>query len=119
MATDHARPDLIGDVLAGEVPARLETALWVVAVALFGVGDLVTTTVLIHVGGAEAHPLLRYAFMYLPATVGLAFAVGAQLVVAYIVYARLEHPARVLIPLWLALYGAVVVAWNWAYVASL
>lgn len=119
MATDHADPDLFDGLVAVDVPARLRTALWLGAVVLFGVGDLVTTTVLIHVGGNESDPLFRFLFTYLPVSVAIAFAVGAQLVVAYAVYRRLSHPARILIPLWLALYGATVVAWNWAYVASL
>lgn len=98
---------------------RLGTALWVLAIALFGVGDLLTTTTLIHLGGSEADPVFRFLFMYLPTSIALAMAVAAQLVVAYIAYRAVDHPARFLIPLWLALYGATVVVWNWTYIASL
>lgn len=98
---------------------RLRALLWVAAVALFGVGDLLSTTTLIHMGGSEADPVLRFLFMYLPVSISLAVAVGAQLLVAYIVYRHIDHPARLLIPLWLALYGATVVVWNWTYIATL
>lgn len=101
------------------VPARFRTLLWVTAIALFGVGDLLTTTTLIHVGGSEADPVFRFLFMYLPVSIALAVAVGAQLVIAYVAYRAIDHPARVLIPVWLALYGATVVVWNWTYIASL
>jgi len=97
----------------------LRTGLWVLAVVLFGVGDLVTTTALIHTGGSEASPVYQYLFMYFPASVALATAVGAQLVIAYVVYRVIDHPARILIPLWLALYGTTVALWNLTYLASL
>lgn len=98
---------------------RLRVLLWVLAVALFGVGDLLTTSTLIHLGGSEADPVFRFLFLYLPVSVSMAVAVGAQLLVAYLVYRAVDHPARILIPLWLALYGATVVVWNGTYIASL
>lgn len=118
MATNH-RTEAFGHEWTYPDSDRLRTGLWVLAVALFGVGDLLTTTTLIHVGGNEANPVLQFAFMYLPASVGLAMAVAAQLVVAYLVYRAIDHPARLLIPAWLAIYGATVVVWNWTYIASL
>ncbi len=119
MATDQARTDVLGSRWTGRDADRLQTGLWILAVALFGLGDVVTTTTLIHVGGAEADPVFRYLFMYLPASIALAMAVAAQLAVAYAVYRHVDHPARIFIPVWLALYGTVVVVWNWTYLVGL
>lgn len=119
MATTQIQTEAFGREWTYRESGRLRTTLWVLAVALFGVGDLITTTTLIHLGGREADPVYQYLFMYLPASVGLAMAVGAQLVVAYVIYRYVDHPARILIPVWLALYGATVVLWNWTYIASL
>ena len=119
MAADTTRGAFSLEVRLGNLPPWVGATLWLAAVVLFGIGDLVTTTVLIHLGGTEADPLFRYLFMYFPVSVALTVAIGAQLCIAYLVYRHLDHPARILIPIWLALYGGTVIAWNWAYVASL
>lgn len=120
MATkQRERAEALSDEWRNWDTVRISTILWVLAIALFGLGDLLTTTTLIHFGGPEADPVYRFLFMYLPASIALAMAVGAQLVVAYVAYRAIDHPARLLIPLWLALYGATVVVWNWTYIAGM
>lgn len=46
-------------------------------------------------------------------------AVAAQIVVAYWIYRFIEHPIRILIPIWLVLYGSTVIIWNLTYIFSL
>ena len=119
MASSPLTAESLGREWAALDTSWLRKGLWVLAVALFGAGDLITTTSLIHGGGSEASPVFRYLFMYLPASIALAVAVGAQLVVAYVLYRAIDHPARLLIPVWLCLYGATVACWNLSYIASL
>lgn len=118
MATRPFHIEAFGDEWTGNKPDWLHTGLWVLAAVLFGVGDVVTTTALIHTGGSEADPVLRYFFMHMPGAVAVAVAVGAQLVVAYVLYRMIDHPLRILIPVWLALYGTTVIIWNWTYLAT-
>ncbi len=101
-----------------EVPLH-RGLIWAFAILLFGVGDLLTTTAMIHRGGTELNPVLGYVFMYLPTAVALSFAIAAQLGTAYWLYRTIDHPARILIPLWLSVYGATVILWNLSYIASL
>lgn len=103
-----------GSALAETVePGRsTEVRLWLVAVALFGIGDLVTTTVGISVAGArEAGPLTamlldRYGFE--------SMVVSKSLVLGgfYLVWQRTPREYRVGVPLGLAALGGLVVCWN-------
>jgi len=119
MATNNLRSRVFDRELTYLDSERMRRGLWALAVALFGFGDLVTTTALIHSGGSEADPVFQYLFMYVPTSVALAVAVAGQLVIAYVLYRAIDNPVRILIPIWLALYGATVVMWNWTYMASL
>ncbi|MFC4358009.1 DUF5658 family protein [Halobium salinum] len=85
---------------------------WLVAVALFGVGDLLLTLVGLLTGWAvEAHPLVGR----LVATHGVWVLVPLKLAVIgvfYGLYRAAPREIRVGVPLGLALLGGLVVAWN-------
>lgn len=119
MATNLLRDELFGRELSYLDSGPLRTGLWALAIASFGLGDLVTTTALVHAGGAEADPVFQYLFSYFPASVALSVAVAAQLAIAYVVYRSIDGHVRILIPIWLALYGTTIALWNWTYLASL
>lgn len=91
---------------------RTEVRLWLVAVTLFGIGDLVTTTVGISVAGArEIGPLTavlldQYGFVSM--VVSKSLVLGAF----YLVWKRTPREYRLGVPLGLAALGGLVVCWN-------
>lgn len=89
-----------------------EVWLWLAAVALFGIGDLVTTTVGINLAGVrEVGPLTavlldRYGFVSM--VVSKSIVLGGF----YLVWKRTPREYRVGVPLGLAALGGFVVCWN-------
>ncbi len=97
---------------------RLQPTLWLLAVASFGVGDLVTTAVGLRLSGVvEAGPLVgplidRYG-------VGSLFVLKLlTIAVSYGVWRVLPTTSRVGIPLGLAVLGIVVTGWNTVIVST-
>lgn len=89
-----------------------QSVLWLVAVAFFGVGDLVTTGIGLQSGRiVEAGPLaagLVRQFGY----PGMVLLKGAVVGLSYGVWCLLSDPDRLGIPLALAVMGCLVTAWN-------
>lgn len=89
-----------------------ELRLWLLAVALFGVGDVVTTTVGLGLAGVrEIGPLTailldQYGLWSMLVTKSLVL--GGF----YLLWRHSPREYRVGVPLGLALLGAVVVGWN-------
>lgn len=88
------------------------TRPWLLAVLLFGVGDVVTTSVGLGVPGVvEADPVARA----LIESFGLGSIVGLKLLafgLCYAVWRAVPRPYCTGVPLGLAGLGAVVTAWN-------
>lgn len=96
---------------------RLQPALWVVVIACFGAGDMVTTAAGLRLAGVvEAGPVAgsildRY---------GIAGMFGLKLLTVaggYALWRVVPAPHRVGVPLGLALVGVAVTAWNLAVVS--
>lgn len=88
-----------------------EPRLWLLAVVLFGVGDLVTTSAGLGVGAAEVNPLARF----LIARHGLGAMVALKLLslgCCLGLWSIAPRPYRLGIPLGLAILGGLVNAWN-------
>lgn len=89
-----------------------EVRLWLAAIALFGVGDLLTTAVGIGLDGVqEAGPLTALVID----RYGLASMVALKTGVLggfYLLWKRAPRKYRVGVPLGLALLGGLVVCWN-------
>jgi hypothetical protein len=108
MATSSKPP---GTIAVGSDMDR-EQLLWVVAVLLFGIGDLVTTSVGIRVShvtetGTLQEPLLRqFGMISVP---GLKLAVFAGF---FACWRLIPSPHNLGVPLALTTVGAVVTVWN-------
>ncbi|QSG02187.1 DUF5658 family protein [Natranaeroarchaeum sulfidigenes] len=93
-----------------------ESALWVLAIAFYGVGDLVSTIVGLWLGATEGNPLPAALVDAAPGLVGAAvvLTVWKVLVLAgFVLLARrLRSIHRLVVPGTLAVLGVVVVAWN-------
>jgi hypothetical protein len=89
----------------------IEPRLWVVAVVLFGVGDLVTTLAGLGLGLAEANALPRH-FLRNHGFAGMVALKLLSLGCCRILWRVLPRPHRIGVPLGLALLGAWVSAWN-------
>jgi hypothetical protein len=97
---------------------RLQPTLWVVAVAFFGIGDLVTTAIGLQINGVvEAGPVV--------ASVIELYGIGGILLVklltiggSYGVWRAISGPHRVGVPLGLAVLGVVVTSWNTVIVST-
>lgn len=92
--------------------ARHERAIWAAAIALYGVGDTVTTLVGLSLGGVlEAGPVAEPTLE----AFGSAGFVALKLLLLLgfgAVWSRLPAPARMAVPLALATVGALVTLWN-------
>lgn len=86
--------------------------LWVAALVLFGVGDVVTTHLgLVATNVTEVGPFVKP----IVDAYGVSAVIGVKaitLLVAYAGYRILPSPTNIGIPLGLAVLGAVVTAWN-------
>jgi hypothetical protein len=93
-------------------PSNTAVALWVVAVAFFGVGDLVTTFIGYSITGVtELSPVVKllleqHAFL---ALTGLKAAVFVGF---FAIWKHVSWPYSIGVPLGLALLGVAVTAWN-------
>lgn len=94
----------------------VEYTLWMLAIAFYGVGDLVSTVVGLWFGATEANPLPAALVDAAPGLVGAAvvLTVWKALVLAgFVLIARRLRPVhRLVVPVTLAVLGVVVVAWN-------
>lgn len=89
-----------------------ERFLWLVAVAFFGIGDLLTTVAGLHLEQViEAGPVVAdvIAVHGVPAMVALKLAVFA---ICYGLWRVVPAPHRVGVPLGLAMLGVLVTIWN-------
>lgn len=95
-----------------EMLAANERLVWVAAIVLYGVGDIVTTFYGLSTGGiAEAGPVAAP----LMEAYGRFVLVGVKAVTFagfYLVWRVLRTPGRAAVPLALATVGALVTAWN-------
>lgn len=108
-STDHMATSL--DAAVAALDARWR-ALWLVAVASYGVGDAATTTVGLWTGaGAEAGPLAT-ALVVRYGLAGLFGLKVGSLLVFYLLWRLAPAPARVAVPLALAVVGVAVSVWN-------
>ncbi|MFB6361955.1 MAG: hypothetical protein ABEH59_11625 [Halobacteriales archaeon] len=97
-------------------PIGLVPGLWTIAIAFFGVGDLLTTAVgLSFRRTVEAGPLTSIAIdQYgLPIVVPLKV---LTLALAYLLWRQAPAPQRIGVPLGLATLGVLVTFWNLAIV---
>ena len=90
----------------------LQPALWVVVVAFFGVGDLMTTAIGVQISGIiEVGPVVAVVIEQY----GIGGIVLLKLLtigVSYGAWQVLPPPHRVGVPLGLAVVGVVVTGWN-------
>lgn len=104
------------------VDGDTEYALWVLAIAFYGVGDLVSTIVGLWLGATEGNPLPAALVDAAPGLVGAAvvLTVWKALVLAgFVLIARRLRPTyRIIVPVTLAVLGVVVVAWNTAVLVA-
>lgn len=90
----------------------LAPALWLVAIAFFGVGDLVTTLVGYNITGVtELSPVIKLLLEQhaLSLLTGLKVAVFVGF---FLVWKRLDKPHSIGVPLGLAVLGVAVTLWN-------
>jgi hypothetical protein len=86
-------------------------AIWAFAVAMFVLGDLVTTAIGIRFGLVENHVL--YHDVSHDILIPLALAVKLVILAAFFfAYELVPEPARLGIPIGLALLGTAVTLWN-------
>ncbi|WP_247731478.1 hypothetical protein [Halovivax limisalsi] len=89
-----------------------ERALWLLAISLYGVGDGLTTAIgLWTVGATEVGPVVGPMVASF-GTAGLFLAKTVTIALFYLVWYVLASPARVAIPLAIAVVGAMVTGWN-------
>lgn len=91
-----------------------EILAWLFAVALFGVGDLATTTIGVNRAGLEErNPVLRRLLGPEPSLAGLGLVKIALFGIAYGGYLSLgDNPYRLLVPAGIAVVGFVVTVGN-------
>lgn len=86
--------------------------VWMFAVLLFGVGDLVTTLFLIHSGVAvESHPLAAMVFDQVGVWIAVPWKVVA-IALFYGLYTVVPGRIAIGVPIGLALLGGCVTIWN-------
>lgn len=94
------------------VNISLETALWLFAIVLFGVGDLVTTIYFIlEYGAVETHPIGALAIDQFGLWILIPWK-GAALAGFYAFYRVVPKPYALGVPIGLALLGAFTSTWN-------
>jgi len=86
--------------------------VWLVAIALFGVGDLVTTIYfIVEYGAVETHPVGAIAIDQLGLWILVPWK-AAALALFYGFYRAVPKPYSLGVPIGLALLGAFTSAWN-------
>ena len=94
----------------------VEYTLWMLAIAFYGVGDLVSTVVGLWLGATEANPLPAALVDLAPGLVGAAIVLTvwkALVLGGLVLIARRLRPVhRLVVPGTLAVLGVIVVAWN-------
>ncbi|MDZ7746886.1 MAG: hypothetical protein U5K28_10400 [Halobacteriales archaeon] len=92
--------------------ATKQRSIWLVAVASYGVGDLLTTLVGLALGrGSEVGPAAAAALAF-AGPVGIVVLKLVSLAAFYGLWRIAPEPGRVAIPLALAMVGTVVTMWN-------
>lgn len=89
-----------------------ETRLWAVAVALFGIGDVVTTTVGLRTDGVYEAGVVTGFLLEQYGLLSMLVVKIALLAVFYLLWRSTARPHRVGVPLGLAVLGVIVVWWN-------
>jgi hypothetical protein len=93
-------------------PSNAAVALWIVAVAFFGVGDLVTTFVGYSIAGVtELSPVVKLLLKQ-HALLALTGLKAAVFVGFFAIWKHVSWPYSVGVPLGLALLGVAVTVWN-------
>lgn len=96
--------------------ARHSSLLWVFAILIFGVGDVVTTAAGLSLGAVESHPLSKL-ILGVAGVPGM-IAWKAITLAAFVGFAALvPREWRVGVPIGVVLWGAVITTWNLLVVA--
>ncbi|SNZ05008.1 hypothetical protein SAMN06269185_0749 [Natronoarchaeum philippinense] len=109
---------------ASALPRRLASAgsLWVLAVAVYGVGDLASTLVGLQLGATESNPipaaLIELSPGFLAVVVVLSLWKAATMAAFALVAWRLPSPYAAAVPAGLCLIGVTVVGWNASVILS-
>jgi len=94
------------------LPSGVDAHLWLVAVAFFGVGDLVTTTIGYSVAGVvELSPVVAL-LLEQRALVGLTILKTAVIAAFFAIWKYASWPYSLGIPLGLSILGVAVTLWN-------
>lgn len=89
-----------------------ERLLWILAILLFAIGDIITTTIGQNLGLYEVNPIFRSLFAHFPVPLVMTLGMGLQVGLAILIALRLTTPLRVAIPVVLAVIGMHVVHSN-------
>lgn len=103
------------DERAAGVPGALAEhapALWGLAVAFYGVGDLLTTLVGLHGGRAAEAGVVASALVEGYGTAAVVPLKLGSLVLLYLLWRAVPRPHSVGVPLGLAALGLLLTAWN-------
>lgn len=103
----------------GVAVSSVASVAWAIALAAFGVGDVVTTVVGIALLGATESAPLAAAVIDSFGLAALVVHKAGVFAVAAAVYLVAPRPSRIGIPLGLATLGVAVVAWNLSILATL
>lgn len=95
---------------------RHPVGLWVLAIVIFGIGDVVSTTVGLSLGAVELHPVVG-SVLSGPALGWLIALKALTLGICYVLWRLSRPPYRIGVPIGLTVMGIVVVAWN-AYIVG-
>lgn len=98
-------------------------AVWLLALAGFVIGDVLTTAIGFSLGAAEANVLPAWVFSQVDTTIGTGLVKVGWKALVFIgflwLYDRAPWPHRIGVPVGLALIGAVAVGWNVAVILAL
>lgn len=99
-----------------------EGPLWGLAVAFYGVGDLVSTVIGLWLGAVEGNPLPAVLVDAASGLGGVVFVLTvwkALVLIGFVLLARrLGDPHRIAVPGTLAVLGLLIVAWNSAVLVA-
>lgn len=89
-----------------------ETRLWGIAIAFFGVGDVVTTSLGLRLDGVSEAGVVTSILLEQYGLVSMLAVKIAMFTVFYFVWLSTPRPHRAGVPLGLAVLGVIVVWWN-------